>query len=243
MLVNTTSGDQLINSEYFFTSFDSNRFASQFLSGSHMRMTQLAHSRTLYFVFGLNESVSCPGLLASAEVACWHQWPISCSQCGHEVQLTNWSDEKIESEVRAKWLRGYSAAIRPEGVSDWLIQTETARLCTSSDMPSFYPSFFQTAQTKVVILIHSTTLQLNTKLAFASSPDKSFFHSFSLGQSVIDIVLSMLIWLWQAPTGPCAASRVLRCWSQPGCVHWRASAERGGIFCLLNQTAFTLALL
>lgn len=33
-------------------------------NGSHMRMTQLGHSETLYFVFGLNECASCLGLLA-----------------------------------------------------------------------------------------------------------------------------------------------------------------------------------
>lgn len=35
-------------------------------TGSHMKMTQLGNSKTLYFVFGLNECASCLGLLAVA---------------------------------------------------------------------------------------------------------------------------------------------------------------------------------
>lgn len=35
-------------------------------TGSHMKMTQLGNSETLYSVFGLNEYASCLGLLAKA---------------------------------------------------------------------------------------------------------------------------------------------------------------------------------
>lgn len=35
-------------------------------TGSHMKMTQLGNSETLYSVFGLNECASCLGLLAKA---------------------------------------------------------------------------------------------------------------------------------------------------------------------------------
>lgn len=39
-------------------------------TGSHMEVTQLGNSETLYLVFlGLNERASCPGLLANG---CWH---------------------------------------------------------------------------------------------------------------------------------------------------------------------------
>lgn len=68
-------------------------------TGSHTRMTQLAHSETLYFVFGLNESASCLGLLALAAGS-------DASTCllapRSAATQTGWQSEEMRNEIGEK---------------------------------------------------------------------------------------------------------------------------------------------
>lgn len=102
-------------------------------------------------------------------------------------------------------------------------------------VPSFHPSLtFPTIPNSYYLLLAFWYLEKHLFLPLTTS----------LSNKVLFITLlkACQVRPGKPQSAPSVESRALICWSQPGCVQWRVSAqspERGSIFCLLNETAST----